>query len=1105
MHGRRCFLLMILAICLVLISCSDSAANTNATDVVFRTSSVTLTAETPSMSVGYSTVPNAARADNISFVSSNPSAVSVVNDIEARTLMITRLSQEAEEADIYARLADGTISSTAIKVVCEPGAAAPGGGGGGGGAPSGGGGDVPITKTFYFSEDHIVLTQLEPSKTLSFEYTGGELPEGFKFLSTSIYLDITWDLSARTVTITRNKNIGSKGHYVFPMFDDTHQIDEGRTYLIVDTEPDIPTPEPRTSIITFMEDSVLLIGADREYQVEFFITPESTSMDGLEFYCSDPDSIDVEWDGSSNFITVRRSPLVKNPNCTVSARNNKELLLCPKPLNVVVVPVESETELYSVVFECSSLDWDENDREETVSFTTYPENCSLEGLSFISTDPEIATVDWDGVSRSITVRRESDGQLGDARIKAVIRDGVFGGDIAVRVRASESLSDVYLSFDHVGNDGVSLSDVDPVAEIHFYLSVSLGQDYDLEFHSSDESLVSVDWDGRSDYITLKKVGNAERGNVEITAIVSCNGYTRKTILPVAVLNDNVYSIESEEDLLKWRSALISDDSIDAVLLNDIVLTKPWEPIPSFSGSFDGGDHTISGFVLESVNQSSYIPTAGFFGELLSTGSVSNLNLEGEITLLSISEHTYVGAVVGDSSGSIENCSFDGSIEVANVETSSNSVYVGGIVGNTDDGFVEECTTSGSIISKGDVAVGGLVGEGYNSVISDCSSSMSMDLSDGSDGGGIAGGFIGDVYDSHYSGHIKVVNGSAGGLFSGTSGCYVKGCIFDGHIEVEYSGEKNNGGSIGGLSSGASSSDFIDCVATGSIDVELMQRNDFHNLHVGGLFGRLSNASHIYNCVSDTNIEINASEVYFNLYVGGIAGWVQHDTEFDATLLEHCSSSGTIDIVINGVPDGGVHTVGGIAGLYGGFPGYILACDSSAEITMDDPSDYSLLVGGVIGQNLSCDVVACRFAGSISVDDGYEGRYRQIGGICGNINNTYADNPSAIISSAFVGEMTGSWGQGNAGAAIGMAYQDSCIKQCYWSLDSDGNPDVGIGYAESEAQKEEAIKVDGESVRWSSAIQDMNQAIDEWNSENPDFSCDYRYMLSSDGLPEIVAR
>ena len=163
MHGRRCLFLLILAICLVLVGCSDSSANTNATDVVFRTSSVTLTAENPSMSVGYSTVPNAARSDNISFVSSNPSAVSVVNDIEARTILITRLSQEAAEAEIYARLADGTISSTAIKVVCEAGAAAPGGGGGGGGSPSGGGGDVPITKTFYFSEDHFVLTKSEPS------------------------------------------------------------------------------------------------------------------------------------------------------------------------------------------------------------------------------------------------------------------------------------------------------------------------------------------------------------------------------------------------------------------------------------------------------------------------------------------------------------------------------------------------------------------------------------------------------------------------------------------------------------------------------------------------------------------------------------------------------------------------------------------------------------------------------------------------------------------------------------------------------------------------------------------------------------------------------
>ena len=102
-------------------------------------------------------------------------------------------------------------------------------------------------------------------------------------------------------------------------------------------------------------------------------------------------------------------------------------------------------------------------------------------------------------------------------------------------------------------------------------------------------------------------------------------------------------------------------------------------------------------------------------------------------------------------------------------------------------------------------------------------------------------------------------------------------------------------------------------------------------------------------------------------------------------------------------------------------------------------------------------------------------------------------------------MIGPWNGGRCGTIAGNVLNESVINQCYWRLDSDDNPAAGIGYAENEAQNEEAIKVDGESVRWSSAIQDMNQAIDEWNSENPDFSCDYRYMLGSDGLPEIVAR
>ncbi len=112
--------------------------------------------------------------------------------------------------------------------------------------------------------------------------------------------------------------------------------------------------------------------------------------------------------------------------------------------------------------------------------------------------------------------------------------------------------------------------------------------------------------------------------------------------------------------------------INITLDKNIDLTgKDWTPIGtsfdnSYTGTFDGGGHTITGLTITTKDQ-----FVGLFGYLNRAGTVKNVVMEGiQIT----SNHMFgnTGGVAGFSWGTIENCSVSGSV--------SGTKYVGGVVG-----------------------------------------------------------------------------------------------------------------------------------------------------------------------------------------------------------------------------------------------------------------------------------------------------------------------------------------------------------------------------------------------------------------------------------------
>ena len=167
-----------------------------------------------------------------------------------------------------------------------------------------------------------------------------------------------------------------------------------------------------------------------------------------------------------------------------------------------------------------------------------------------------------------------------------------------------------------------------------------------------------------------------------------------------------YTVTSADGLMNVAELVNGGKTdINITLTADIDLTgKDWTPIGtdydnSYTGTFDGGGHTITGLTITTKDQ-----FVGLFGYLNRAGTVKNVVMEGiQIT----SNHMFgnTGGVAGFSWGTIENCSVSGSV--------SGTKFVGGVVGAQKAGSITGCSSSATV--KGTVDVGGVAGEKWGSM------------------------------------------------------------------------------------------------------------------------------------------------------------------------------------------------------------------------------------------------------------------------------------------------------------------------------------------------------------------------------------------------------
>ena len=165
-------------------------------------------------------------------------------------------------------------------------------------------------------------------------------------------------------------------------------------------------------------------------------------------------------------------------------------------------------------------------------------------------------------------------------------------------------------------------------------------------------------------------------------------------------DDGSYTVYTANGLLAWNDAAQIDLTLNCTLTADIDLSGTnWTPIGidynhRYAGTFDGGDHTITGLTV--TGSDNY---AGLFGYIGSGGKVKDVTLEN-VQITNDNSSGYAGGVAGDSWGTIENCSVSGSV--------SGTTFAGGVVGSQWGGSITGCNSSATV--KGVIFAGGIAGE-----------------------------------------------------------------------------------------------------------------------------------------------------------------------------------------------------------------------------------------------------------------------------------------------------------------------------------------------------------------------------------------------------------
>ncbi|MGE4353319.1 MAG: S-layer homology domain-containing protein [Oscillospiraceae bacterium] len=435
--------------------------------------------------------------------------------------------------------------------------------------------------------------------------------------------------------------------------------------------------------------------------------------------------------------------------------------------------------------------------------------------------------------------------------------------------------------------------------------------------------------------------------------------------------------------------------------------NPWAPIggdgAAFSGTFDGGGHTVSGMyinssplsyqglfgygedcIIQDVNlDNGFICGADQVGGIagyLNRGSVSGCTNSctvtgiGEITPYYSNYYVYVhlGGIVGsvNGSGSVSDCRNTGVISSIPLYTSSvtsMSIYVGGVVGYIKDlsgVVVSDCVNTGKVNTDGTneitrtIYAAGVLGyiTGYDATVSNCENHGTI----GGTGSYAAyvGGVLGYLYNS-----VSLSNCTNTGDVTGSSGIMAyAGGVAGFSNAVSLSGCLNTGnitstatyGYAGGIAAAAIATSITDAnnegpvSATGTAEAMAMAPPRHGTIGVDNLAGGI--AGHFYGGGTASNCrnsgEVNGTIVASNTlggtsHIGGIIAYNNGNTVINASNTADVTGTGT------GTATRSVSIyMGGVTGVN---TGTLSNSYNTGNITDTGTNLSEVYLGGVTGQ------------------------------------------------------------------------------------------------------------------------------------------------------------
>jgi len=487
------------------------------------------------------------------------------------------------------------------------------------------------------------------------------------------------------------------------------------------------------------------------------------------------------------------------------------------------------------------------------------------------------------------------------------------------------------------------------------------------------------------HLTLKNIpaGYEYAGGTQSLHIVPTNGKDKTRPIPVHKGNIERFNGYARTQGLALHYQLTENAKLEPPASPE---TSNWAAIGTetapFSGSFDGGGHSISGLNIHSASD-----FQGLFGYIRGEDAViKNLGLKDG----SVSGSYYVGGVAGyNHAGTVQNCYVTNS-----VSGSGNYSSAGGVVGYNNGGTIQDSYAEGnvSVNVNGDYFyVGGVVGwnEGGRVQNSYATGNVHGDgvINIASHVGGVVGhnSSTGEVHNSHYAkGSVtSTANRSYAGGVVGLSHGSVQNCYATGDVEgysyvggvVGYNGPpgkvhnsyaKNNvsasgyavGGVVGYNAEGEVHNSYH---AKGSV-ISTASKSSA----AGGVVGH--NNGKVHNSYATGNVEGNNT-------VGGLIGYNYYDGE-----VQNCYATGIVR---------GNNAVGGVVGYnYGG--------KVQNSYATGDVNTSGYAVGGVVGMNEFIGTVQnCYATGSVSGSS-------YVGGVVGHnyygkVQNCVALNPSVTLT------------------------------------------------------------------------------------------------------------